>query len=151
MCWLPAFTVHLKSWYSACLLDQEAQVVNWVTRVVNARGCIFASCIPPSPLAETFFFFCSTVVLHSFGAPLISPFSLFSVPLFLLLPLFLHITQGSWVPSLNSITLRSLTFIMATVTRQPFAPLNEARLQNLTSLKNRQNGMLLTGFQLSVN
>jgi hypothetical protein len=25
-------------------------------------------------------------------------------------------------------------------TRQPFAPLNEARLQNLTSLKNRQNG-----------
>ena len=30
---------------------------------------------------------------------------------------------------------------MATVTRQPFAPLNEARLQNLTSLKNRQNCM----------
>jgi hypothetical protein len=29
---------------------------------------------------------------------------------------------------------------MATITRQPFAPLNEARLQTLTSLKNRQNG-----------
>jgi hypothetical protein len=26
--------------------------------------------------------------------------------------------------------------------RQPFAPLNGSRLQNLTSLKNRQNGML---------
>jgi hypothetical protein len=25
--------------------------------------------------------------------------------------------------------------------RQPFAPLNGSRLQNLTSLKNRQNGM----------
>lgn len=31
---------------------------------------------------------------------------------------------------------------MAAVTRQPFAPLDSARLQNLTSLKNRQNGML---------
>lgn len=30
---------------------------------------------------------------------------------------------------------------MATVTRQPFAPLNEARLQTLTSLKNRQNAI----------
>ena len=29
---------------------------------------------------------------------------------------------------------------MATVTRQPFAPLDGARLQTLTSLKNRQNG-----------
>ena len=26
--------------------------------------------------------------------------------------------------------------------RQPFAPLDGSRLQNLTSLKNRQNGML---------
>ncbi|KAI1180475.1 hypothetical protein F4777DRAFT_318016 [Nemania sp. FL0916] len=30
---------------------------------------------------------------------------------------------------------------MATVTRQPFAPLNQARLQRLTSLKNRQNAI----------
>ncbi|KAJ9139001.1 Thymidylate kinase [Coniochaeta hoffmannii] len=30
---------------------------------------------------------------------------------------------------------------MATVTRQPFAPLDGARLQNLTSLKNRQNAL----------
>lgn len=30
---------------------------------------------------------------------------------------------------------------MATVTRQPFAPLEGTRLQNLTSVKNRQNGM----------
>jgi hypothetical protein len=30
---------------------------------------------------------------------------------------------------------------MATLTRQPFAPLDGARLQSLTSLKNRQNGM----------
>jgi hypothetical protein len=29
---------------------------------------------------------------------------------------------------------------MATITRQPFAPLDDARLQTLTSLKNRQNG-----------
>lgn len=29
---------------------------------------------------------------------------------------------------------------MAAVTRQPFAPLDGARLQSLTSLKNRQNG-----------
>ncbi|TGJ81254.1 hypothetical protein E0Z10_g7510 [Xylaria hypoxylon] len=30
---------------------------------------------------------------------------------------------------------------MATITRQPFAPLNEARLHTLTSLKNRQNAI----------
>ncbi|RYP61080.1 hypothetical protein DL771_010256 [Monosporascus sp. 5C6A] len=30
---------------------------------------------------------------------------------------------------------------MATITRQPFAPLNESRLQTLTSLKNRQNSL----------
>ncbi|KAI1327769.1 hypothetical protein F5Y16DRAFT_185134 [Xylariaceae sp. FL0255] len=30
---------------------------------------------------------------------------------------------------------------MATITRQPFAPLNESRLQSLTSLKNRQNAV----------
>ncbi|KAI0434781.1 hypothetical protein F5Y09DRAFT_328174 [Xylaria sp. FL1042] len=30
---------------------------------------------------------------------------------------------------------------MATIARQPFAPLNEARLQTLTSLKNRQNAI----------
>jgi len=30
---------------------------------------------------------------------------------------------------------------MAAITRQPFAPLNESRLQNLTSLKNRQNAI----------
>ncbi|KAI1266571.1 hypothetical protein F5Y18DRAFT_361122 [Xylariaceae sp. FL1019] len=30
---------------------------------------------------------------------------------------------------------------MATITRQPFAPLNESRLQTLTSLKNRQNAV----------
>ncbi|KAM6518833.1 hypothetical protein FSOLCH5_007596 [Fusarium solani] len=30
---------------------------------------------------------------------------------------------------------------MAAVTRQPFAPLDGARLQNLTSLKNRQNAL----------
>ncbi|KAI1450082.1 hypothetical protein F5Y02DRAFT_171921 [Annulohypoxylon stygium] len=30
---------------------------------------------------------------------------------------------------------------MATITRQPFAPLDGARLQNLTSLKNRQNAL----------
>lgn len=32
---------------------------------------------------------------------------------------------------------------MATITRQPFAPLDGSRLQSLTSLKNRQNGTLL--------
>lgn len=32
---------------------------------------------------------------------------------------------------------------MAAVTRQPFAPLDGARLQSLTSLKNRQNGMFV--------
>ncbi|KAI1206923.1 uncharacterized protein F4807DRAFT_437690 [Annulohypoxylon truncatum] len=33
---------------------------------------------------------------------------------------------------------------MATVTRQPFAPLDGARLQNLTSLKNRQNALSIS-------
>ncbi|KAI1458858.1 hypothetical protein F4805DRAFT_466460 [Annulohypoxylon moriforme] len=33
---------------------------------------------------------------------------------------------------------------MATATRQPFAPLDGARLQNLTSLKNRQNALSVT-------
>jgi len=32
---------------------------------------------------------------------------------------------------------------MATIARQPFAPLDGARLQTLTSLKNRQNGTSL--------
>ncbi|VUC36731.1 unnamed protein product [Clonostachys rosea] len=32
---------------------------------------------------------------------------------------------------------------MATITRQPFAPLDGSRLQSLTNLKNRQNGTLL--------
>ena len=38
---------------------------------------------------------------------------------------------------------------MATLTRQPFAPLDGARLQSLTSLKNRQNGMWLLSLFIS--
>lgn len=40
---------------------------------------------------------------------------------------------------------------MAAVTRQPFGVLDGARLQNLTSIKNRQNGMLLQCFDSSVS
>lgn len=50
--------------------------------------------------------------------------------------------------SLHAITINkqsnitnSTVVAMATVTRQPFAPLDGSRLQSLTSLKNRQNGM----------
>lgn len=41
---------------------------------------------------------------------------------------------------------------MATISRQPFAPLDGARLQSLTSLKNRQNGACSTaeGIELRV-
>jgi hypothetical protein len=39
---------------------------------------------------------------------------------------------------------------MAAVTRQPFAQLDGARLQNLTSIKNRQNGMLLAVDQSTI-
>ncbi|KAK0609554.1 hypothetical protein B0T17DRAFT_501435 [Bombardia bombarda] len=40
---------------------------------------------------------------------------------------------------------------MAAVTRQPFAPLDGARLQNLTSLKNRQNGMFSASIKRKVS
>ena len=45
---------------------------------------------------------------------------------------------------------RSRVSTMASVTRQPFAPLDGTRLQNLTSLKNRQNGMLNRPARLNV-
>jgi hypothetical protein len=35
---------------------------------------------------------------------------------------------------------------MATLSRQPFAPLDGARLKSLASIKNRQNGMSLLSF-----
>lgn len=38
---------------------------------------------------------------------------------------------------------------MATLARQPFAPLDGARLQTLTSLKNRQNGMSMPHYPLT--
>lgn len=40
---------------------------------------------------------------------------------------------------------------MTTFTRQPFAPLDGARLQTLTSLKNRQNGTWISGGEAVVD